>query len=122
MTVYDKDKMRPLARRRSTSTSVAAAIDATAKAPNMTEEIWPMFADGPLSPEDIHARLTANGERVLLTSVRARVCGLRRAGRLVDSGERGLGESQKSKVVRWRRSTPSEMSDYLAKTAAEAEG
>lgn len=119
-----RDAMHPKARRGSTSTSVAAAIDATPGAPTMTDRIWTLYADGPASPEEIHARLAAEepeGRRVLLTSVRARICGLHKAGRLRDSGQRGLGESQRSKVIIWRRSTPDEYSQHLAREAAEAE-
>ena len=110
-----REAMRPKARRGSKSTSVAAAIDATPKAPTMTDRIWAMLEHGPLSPEEAHAKLEAeDGGRVLLTSVRARMCGLHKSGRVVDSGERGLGESQRSKVVRWRRATAEEYSSWVA--------
>lgn len=117
-----RDEMRPKARRGSKSTSVAAAIDATPQAPNMTDRIWSMLERGPLTPEEAHAKLQAeDGGRVLLTSVRARMCGLHKSGRVVDSGERGLGESQRSKVIRWRRATPEEYSSWVAARPVEGE-
>lgn len=117
-----RQEMRPKARRGSKSTSVAAAIDATPHAPNMTDRIWSMLEHGPLTPEEAHAKLEAeDGARVLLTSVRARMCGLHKSGRVVDSGERGLGESQRSKVIRWRRTTPEEYAAWIAARPVEGE-
>lgn len=116
------DDMRPKARTGSTSTSVAAAIDATPKAPAMVDRIWALYETGAHTPEEIHALLQQDSEGpVLLTSVRARICGLHKAGRLIDSGERGLGESNRSKVIRWRRTTAAEFSEHIARKAAEAE-
>jgi hypothetical protein len=78
-------------------------------------------ATGPASPEEITDAIALPGERLLLTSVRARVCQLRALGRVVDSGERGLGESRRAKVIRWRVATPQELSLHLAREAADAE-
>lgn len=114
VSVY-RDHMRPLARRGSKSTAVAAAIDATKKAPSMVDRIWSLLQDGPLTPEEAHAKLEAEDDaRVLLTSVRARMCSLHKAGLVVDSGERGIGESRRSKVVRWRVTTPEEREAHAA--------
>ncbi len=120
VSVY-RETMRPLARCGSKSTSVAAAIDATAKAPAMVDRIWALLQNGPLTPEEAHAKLEEeDGARVLLTSVRARMCSLHKAGRIVDTGERGLGESRRSKVVRWRIAMPGEQAAYVAARDAEA--
>lgn len=119
-----REEMRPKARTGSTSTSVAAAIETTAKAPALIDRIWTLYGDGPASPEQIHAKLEAeaeDGRRILLTTVRARICGLHKAGRLIDSGERALGESLKSKVIVWRRTTPEEFAAHVAAKAAEAD-
>lgn len=126
LSIYDSETMRPLARTGSTQTSVLAAIETTANAPAMIDRIWALSAEGPFTPEEATARLQAENDkdgrgRVLLTSVRARICGLHKAGRLTDSGERGLGESNRSKVVKWRRTTPAEMSEAIAKRAATEE-
>lgn len=126
LTVYDPETMRPLARTGSTQTSVLAAIETTARAPAMIDRVWAFSAEGPFTPEEATARLQEEndkdgGGRVLLTSVRARICGLHKAGRLTDSGERGLGESNRSKVVKWRRTTPAEMSEALAARHAREE-
>lgn len=115
MSVYDHETMMPRARTGSAHTAVAAAIDAGKTAPNMTDRIWEIYQTGPHTPEEVHAKMTADGERVLLTSVRARICGLHKAGRLIASGEKGLGESMRSKVIRWRITTPAEFSEALAK-------
>lgn len=75
---------------------------------------------GPSSPEEIAERLSrASGQRWLLNSVRARVTQLKRLGRVVDSGERGLGESRRAKVQKVRVTTPEE---YAAFMAAQDEG
>ena len=119
--VYDPDTMTPRARAGSTQTSVLAAIEATAKAPNMTDRIWSIYQPGPHTPEEVHAKLEAvDGTRHLLTSVRARICGLHKGGRLRDSGERGLGESNRSKVVRWVARTDQQYAEWLA-AKSEAE-
>lgn len=95
LTIYDPETMRPLARTGSTQTSVLAAIEATAKAPAIIDRIWALSAERPFTPEEATAHLQMEndqdgGGRVLLTTVRARISGLRKAGRLIDSGERGL--------------------------------
>jgi len=119
--IYDGETMRPRARKGSAHTSVAAAIDAEKAAPRMTDRIWAIYQTGPHTPEEVHAKLSTEG-RVLLTSVRARICGLHKAGRLIASGEKGLGESLRSRVIRWRMSTPSELADFLARREAEKAG
>lgn len=122
VSIYTEDQ-RPKARTGSTSTSVAAAIDATPKAPAMVDRIWSLYETGAHTPEEIQVLLQRDSEGpVLLTSVRARICGLHKAGRLIDSGERGLGESNRSKVIRWRRTTPVEYAAHVARKAAEREG
>ncbi|WP_293679335.1 hypothetical protein [uncultured Phenylobacterium sp.] len=80
---------------------------------------------GPVSPEEIAAAIAAPGERLLLTSVRARVCQLRNLGRIVDAGadKRGLGESGRVRVIRWRVTTPDERSRWAAlKALADEKG
>lgn len=103
-------------------TSQAAAVIASERAPKMLERVEAHIRDhGPASPEEIAAVFNNAGERVLLTSIRARVCQLRALGRVQDSGLKGLGESLRAKVIRWRISTPEEVSHFLAQKAAEAE-
>ena len=122
LSVYDPDTMTPRARAGSAQTSVLAAIEVTPKAPSMTDRIWALYATGPHTPEEVLAKLEAeDGRRHLLTSVRARICGLHKGGRLRDSGERGLGESNKSKTVRWVARSPQEYAEWLA-AKGEAEG
>ena len=115
-----REEMRPRARTGSTATSVAAAIEATPKAPAMIERIWERFGEGSFTPEEMTARLERDypDERFLLTTVRARVCALHKAGRIKDCGERGLGESNKSKVIRWRRTTVEEYAAHVARQEA----
>jgi hypothetical protein len=103
-------------------TSRAAAEFVAPSAGRMMDRVESdLRANGPASPEEITARIAAPGERLLLTSIRARVCQLRNLGRIVDAGSRGLGESRRVKVIRWRVATPDELSLFLARKAAEAE-
>lgn len=120
--IYNPETMTPRARAGSTQTSVLAAIAATPKAPTMTERIWALLCEGPLTPEEAQAKLSAYGERVLLNSVRARICGLHKGGRVRDSGERGLGESLRSKAIRWRTTTAQEYAEWLATPRTSASG
>lgn len=117
MSVFDPDTMTPRARTGSAHTAVAAAIDAGKTAPKMIDRIWAIYQTGPHTPEEVHAKLSREGP-LLLTSVRARVCQLHKAGRLVASGEKGLGESMRSRVIRWRATTPVEFSEAHAKQEA----
>lgn len=102
-------------------TSRQAAEAMRFKAPKMLDRVTALLAEGPASPEQLHAKLKRQGVSALLTSVRARVCQLHKQGRVVDSGARGLGESGNCKVIVWRLSTPDELSLNLARRAAEAE-
>lgn len=74
---------------------------------------------GCASPEEVVAILRARGHFVLLTSIRARICGLRRMGLVVDSGERGVGESKRCAVIKWRLATPAEREAWEHAKAAE---
>lgn len=80
---------------------------------------------GPASPEEIAVAIAFPGERLLLTSIRARVCQLRNLGRVVDAGTemRGIGESGRVRVIRWRVTTPEERSRWAAlKAMADEKG
>ena len=57
---------------------------------------------GASSCEEVVGGLKLEGLSLLLNTARARICDLHKAGMLMDSGERGLGESGKCRVVRWR--------------------
>ena len=76
---------------------------------------------GPGTCEEVTERMALPGERLLLTSVRARVCQLHKQGKVVDSGTRGLGESLRAKVVRWRLATPEEFAAFHTAKKAEAQ-
>lgn len=93
-------------------TSREAALAVRAKAKPMMALIEELLAEGPASPEQLHARLSENGSRVLLTSVRARVCQLHKLGRVVDTGRRSLGESLRAKVIVWRLATSAERAAF----------
>lgn len=78
------------------------------------------LANGPGTCEELHVRLERRlGKRVLLTSVRARVCQLHRQGLAFNTGEKGIGESGTAKVVRWAL-MPSEMTKVLSDRAVQA--
>lgn len=102
----------------SPQTSLLAALDAAKSAPRAIDRILAKLADGPASPEEMHTAFAAEGDPLLLTSIRARVTQLKRLGKVIDSGERGVGESLKSKVIRVRLTTPAEMSEALARQSA----
>lgn len=105
-----------------TETSRAAAEFVAPIAGRMMDRVEAYLrAKGPASPEEITTAIAAPGERLLLTSVRARVCQLRNLGRIVDAGSKGLGESLRCKVIRWRVATAEELSLFLARKAAEDE-
>ncbi len=106
---------------RHSDTSKAAAKQVTPRAPTMLQLIADLLAEGPASPEQLHAKLRSRGERSLLTSVRARVCQLHKSGRVIDSGARGIGESGTAKVVIWRLASAEELSMFLARKAVEGE-
>jgi len=118
VSVYNHEKMRPLSWKDSTATSGDGRDFATPRAKTLTDRCWDALADGPMTPEEVTALLSKDGERVLLTTIRARICGLHRGGRVVDSGLRGLGESGKVRVVKWRRTTPDEYRAWLDQQAA----
>lgn len=110
------------ARPGSASTAFAAADLVNKTVKTMLARIEADYlANGPGTPEEVHARIALPGERLLLTSVRARICQLHRLGRLVDSGTRGLGESLRAKVIRWRLATAEELALFYARKAAAAE-
>lgn len=105
-----------------TETSREAAAFVAPKAPNLEARCEAYLREfGPASPEEVTAAIAGPGERLLLTTIRARICSLRARGRVVDSGERGKGESGKVRVIRWRVATPDELSLFLARKAAEDE-
>lgn len=110
----------PGCRTGSPQTSLLAALDAAKSAPRAIDLIVAALAAGPMSPEELQARLSRDGHSLLLTSIRARCTQLKAQGRIVDSGEKGLGESLKSKVIRWRLSTPAECAAFLAAQEAAA--
>jgi hypothetical protein len=103
-------------------TGQGAAAEANKRAPRMLEQVEGFVRDhGPASPEEVTALFAQRGEKVLLTTVRARMTQLRGLGRVVPSGLKGLGESQRAKVIRWRCASPEELSLFRAQKAAEAE-
>lgn len=105
-----------------TETSMAAAEFVAASAGKMLDRCESYIrANGPASPEEVAAGIAQPGERLLLTSVRARICQLRGLGRVVATDERGLGESGRCKVIKWRAATADELSLFLARKAAAAE-
>ena len=105
-----------------TETSREAAEFVAPKAANLEARCEAFIrAHGPASPEEVCAGIAEPGERLLLTTIRARVCGLRAKGRVVASGEYGKGESGKVRVIRWRCTTADELSLFLARKAAETE-
>lgn len=104
----------PFARANATGgTSQAAAEMARPSAGKLRTRLILKLEAGPATPEELQAQLAADGTPTLLTTVRARVCDLRRDGLVVDAGSRGLGESRRAKVIRWRLATLEERQAVL---------
>lgn len=84
-------------------TELEAARKASKKAPSMRRRIYDLVvaAGHPMSPEEVHAVLTASGVSVLLGSTRSRMSDLGQDGLLVDSGERAPSVGG-NKAIRWR--------------------
>ncbi len=101
-------------------TSRLAAELVAPSAGRMMDRVEAFIRDhGPASPEEITAGLVRPGERLLLTSIRARVCQLHKLGHVVDAGrdKRGIGESGRVGVIRWRVTTPEERAERAATEA-----
>ena len=112
----------PTARNGSAQTAFDAAELVKPKAAKMMDRVERYIIDhGPASPEEITHAIREPDEHLLLTSIRARVCQLHKLGRVKDSGERGVGESLRSRVIRWRASTPEERSLWAAQRALAEE-
>lgn len=103
-------------------TSKAAAIDMRPRAPRLRDRVLAHVEERQGTPEDIQARLRADGVFHLVSSIRPRFTELKAAGLVCDSGERGLGESLRCKSVVWRATTPEERSHFAALKALEPGG
>lgn len=96
-------------------TSGAAAEFIAPFATGMCADVLALLKQAPATPEELTDMLQRRStKRVLLTTVRARVCQLRAQGLVVDEGSRGIGESGKVRVIRWRPATPAETVAFLA--------
>lgn len=112
---------QPGCRAGSPQTSLLAALNAAQTAPRAIDLILSVLSAGPHSPEELQSVLAGRGHTLLLTSIRARCTQLKAQGRVRDSGEKGIGESLRSKVIRWRLATPAETAEFLAARDAEAD-
>lgn len=83
-------------------TAKAAAIDMRPRAPRLRDRVLAHIEQRRGTPEDIQARLKADGVFHLVSSIRPRFTELKAAGLVCDSGERGMGESLRCKSVVWR--------------------
>ncbi len=100
-------------------TSQAAADFVAPHVAGMCADVLACLREGPATPEELTDKLQQFApKRVLLTTVRARCCQLRALGMVVDDGTRGLGESGRVHVIRWRLSTPDEFRAVQAARAA----
>lgn len=100
-------------------TSEAAAAFVTPHIRGMCADVLSALEAGPASPEELTARLSAGGRQVLLTSVRARCTQLSRLGMVSDSGQRGVGESGKVRVIKWALTSPAYRQAFAADRARE---
>ena len=116
------EHLGPHARNDATGETSRLARDFIApRAKTLRQHVLDAIEALPGTPEQIHARLGAAGVRHLLTAVRPRCSELARMGLIKDSGERGLGESQRCKSIVWRATDADERSLWAARKAAERE-
>ncbi len=110
----------PFARAGATGeTSAAAAEIAGRSALKLRDRLFMRIERRPSTPEELQQWLADEGSPTLLTTIRSRVCDMRRDGLLVDNGTRGLGESRKARVIRWRVTTASERQAALQGEASQ---
>ena len=102
-------------------TSMEGAQFAATRAGTHKDQILNLLEAGEASPEEMATKFASTGERILLNTIRARCSDLYRVGRVRPSGTFGRGESGKVRVIRWRLSTPDELSIFHARKAAEDE-
>lgn len=100
-------------------TSEEGAAFITPHVAGMAAEIIGVLQAGARSPEEITSQMAVGGRRVLLTTVRARCTQLSRLGLVCDSGERGIGESGKVRVIRWALTSPAYRQAFAADRARE---
>ncbi|MBP2159542.1 MULTISPECIES: hypothetical protein [Asticcacaulis] len=111
----------PLARRGAVETSRDAAKVARKSHSKRCRRAYGLIkAAGDATCEEIQQTLGADGEHWLLTTVRARVCDLRRDGYVTKSGRKGIGESGVAKVTAWRVTSEAERAEILAERARKA--
>lgn len=116
--ISDDQHVGPFARRDATGNTAQQARDFIApKAKTLRQRVLDAIESRAGTPEEIHARLRAEGAHHLLTAVRPRCSELMRMGLIADSGLRGLGESQRCKAIVWRATTPSERAVFAARQA-----
>lgn len=112
----------PLWRASSTGeTARAAALAGSARAPTLRQRVLAIIEEGPALPECIFARLTRDGVRTVLTSVRPRCSELVRMGLIADSGKRAKGEGG-CKAIIWRATTEEERAAFRMRAVAPAGG
>ena len=106
----------PRWRRNSTGeTAKAAALAMRPRAKTLRQRVLDHVEERPGTPEDVQARLKAEGVFHLVSSIRPRFTELKAVGLVCDSGARGLGESGRCKSVVWRATTPEERERFRAR-------
>ena len=75
----------------------------------------------PATPEAVFARVKARGVQTVLGSIRPRTTELADAGLIINTGLRGLSESGKCRSIVWRRTSPEEQAEILARKAEAVE-
>jgi hypothetical protein len=119
--IRDHEHIGPFARNDATGDPAAQGRDfITPKAKTLRQHVLDQIEERAGTPEEIHARLQRQGGRHLLTAVRPRCSELARMGLIVDSGRRGLAESQRCKAIVWRATTLAERAEWEARKAEGA--
>ena len=104
----------PGVRANSTGETAREAAEVVRKlAKSLEQRCIELLAEGPLTPDEAHARLEAElGRRLNIYSVRPRFSALRAQGLAVDSGERRAPAGGCRAIV-WRQPTPEERASWF---------
>ncbi len=104
-----------------TARDAARYIEAGGKAKTLRQHVLDAIEAQSGTPEELWARLKSQGVDHLLTAVRPRCSELARMGLIKDSGERGLGESQRCRSIRWAATNAAEREAWAAAHAAKGD-
>lgn len=105
----------PLWRHSSTGeTAKEAALSVASRAQTLRQLTLDMIEAGPATGEAVYAKLSEQGVRCVLYSIKPRLSELARQGLIKDSGLRGLSDSGKCRSIVWVATSPAEREAFTA--------